>query len=328
MGELVGMNILITGGCGFIGTNFVRRYTASNDDNVMVLDALTYAGNRNNIENTGATLAVGNIASRYFIEPIIRNFRPQIIVNFAAESHVDNSIRDSKPFVYSNVLGTVNLLDCIMAVDPKIRFLHISTDEVYGSLSANDPAFTETTPYDPRSPYSASKAASDHFVMAYHHTHGLDTVITNCSNNYGPYQHAEKFIPTVIRKAFKNEPIPVYGKGANIRDWLYVEDHCQALIEIMNKGRSGEKYNIGGGCQINNLFIANLIIDMCRSASKIEFVTDRKGHDFRYDVSYDKIHQELGWKPTTSLVPGIERTIQWYRKNMEWIESCVPSASY
>lgn len=321
------MSILVTGGCGFIGSNFVRRYTSLYDDRVMVVDALTYAANKQNIEGTGAILAVGNIASKEFIEPLIRNFRPKTIVNFAAESHVDNSIRDSKPFVYSNVLGTVNLLDSVLRVDPSIRFVHVSTDEVYGSLSSSDPAFTEETPYDPRSPYSASKAASDHFVMAYHHTHGLDTVITNCSNNYGPYQHAEKFVPTVIRRALKNEPIPVYGKGSNIRDWLYVEDHCQAIIDVIERGRTGNKYNIGGGCQLNNLFLANLIVDMCRSASKIEFVTDRKGHDFRYDVSYDKIHLELGWKPTTSMIPGMEKTIQWYRQNMEWLDLCVPSAS-
>lgn len=321
------MSILVTGGCGFIGSNFVRRYASLYDDRIMVLDALTYAANKQNIEGTGAVLAVGNIASREFVEPILRNFRPRTIVNFAAESHVDNSIRDSKPFVFSNVLGTVNLLDCVLAVDPSIRFVHVSTDEVYGSLSSLDPAFTETTAYDPRSPYSASKAASDHFVMAYHHTHCLDTVITNCSNNYGAYQHAEKFVPTVIRKALKNEPIPVYGKGQNIRDWLYVEDHCQAIIDVIERGRTGHKYNIGGGCQVNNLYLANLIVDMCRSASKIEFVTDRKGHDFRYDVSYDKIHLELGWKPTTSLIPGMEKTIQWYRQNMEWLELCRPSAS-
>lgn len=321
------MSILITGGCGFIGSNFVRRYASLYDDRIMVLDALTYAANKQNIEGTGAILAVGNIASREFVEPILRNFRPKTIVNFAAESHVDNSIRDSKPFVFSNVLGTVNLLDCVLAVDPSIRFVHVSTDEVYGSLSSSDPAFTETTAYDPRSPYSASKAASDHFVMAYHHTHGLDTVITNCSNNYGAYQHAEKFVPTVIRRALRNESIPVYGKGTNIRDWLYVEDHCQAIIDVIERGRTGHKYNIGGGCQVNNLYLANLIVDMCRSASKIEFVTDRKGHDFRYDVSYDKIHLELGWKPTTSLIPGMEKTIQWYRQNMEWLELCRPSAS-
>jgi len=321
------MSILVTGGCGFIGSNFVRRYTSLYDDRMMVVDALTYAANKQNIEGTGAILAVGNIASKEFIEPLIRNFRPKTIVNFAAESHVDNSIRDSKPFVYSNVLGTVNLLDSVLRVDPSIRFVHVSTDEVYGSLSSSDPAFTEETPYDPRSPYSASKAASDHFVMAYHHTHGLDTVITNCSNNYGPYQHAEKFVPTVIRRALKNEPIPVYGKGSNIRDWLYVEDHCQAIIDVIERGRTGNKYNIGGGCQLNNLYLANLIVDMCRSASKIEFVTDRKGHDFRYDVSYDKIHLELGWKPTTSVIPGMEKTIQWYRQNMEWLDLCLPSAS-
>ena len=321
------MSILVTGGCGFIGSNFVRRYANLYDDRIMVVDALTYAGNKNNLKDTRAVLAVGNICSTAFIEPLIQNFRPKTIINFAAESHVDNSIRDSKPFVYSNVLGTVNLLDTVLRVDPSIRFVHVSTDEVYGSLSSSDPAFTEETPYDPRSPYSASKAASDHFVMAYHHTHGLDTVITNCSNNYGPYQHAEKFVPTVIRRALKNEPIPVYGKGSNIRDWLYVEDHCQALLEVIERGRTGHKYNIGGGCQINNLFLANLIVDMCRSASKIEFVTDRKGHDFRYDVSYDKIHLELGWKPDTSLIPGMEKTIQWYRQNMEWFELCVPSAS-
>lgn len=321
------MSILVTGGCGFIGSNFVRRYTSLYDDRMMVVDALTYAANKQNIEGTGAILAVGNIASKEFIEPLIRNFRPKTIVNFAAESHVDNSIRDSKPFVYSNVLGTVNLLDSVLRVDPSIRFVHVSTDEVYGSLSSSDPAFTEETPYDPRSPYSASKAASDHFVMAYHHTHGLDTVITNCSNNYGPYQHAEKFVPTVIRRALKNEPIPVYGKGSNIRDWLYVEDHCQAIIDVIERGRTGNKYNIGGGCQLNNLYLANLIVDMCRSASKIEFVTDRKGHDFRYDVSYDKIHLELGWKPTTSMIPGMEKTIQWYRQNMEWLDLCTPSAS-
>lgn len=321
------MTILVTGGCGFIGSNFVREYLTLNSDLIINLDKLTYAGNPKNLEEfndqENYLFYEGDIADSELVEKILKTHPIDCVVNFAAESHVDNSISNSTPFLYTNVIGTVCLLESIRKFSPETLFVHVSTDEVYGSLSEYDPPFTEKTPYNPRSPYSASKAASDHFVMAYHHTHRLNTIITNCSNNYGAYQHAEKFIPTIIRKALKNEKIPVYGSGTNIRDWIYVKDHCYAIMDVMERGKIGQTYNIGGNNQISNLGLVKKIIDiMGKSENLIEFVDDRKGHDFRYDIDNDKIYLHLGWKPTTNFDVGLKKTIEWYTNNLEWIESC------
>ena len=320
------MSILVTGGCGFIGTNFIKRVLQFYPDYKIVnVDKLTYAANKyNHVEY--------DCDPRYILIPIdigstevasvIQNHKPTAIVNFAAESHVDNSIKDSSPFFETNVMGTLSLLEtCRRNITWDYRFIHVSTDEVYGSLNPGDPEFTEETPYDPRSPYSASKAASDHIVSAYHHTHGMPTIITNCSNNYGPYQHPEKFIPVVISKALNDEKIPVYGTGQNIRDWLYVIDHCDALINVLWKGKIGEKYCIGGNTQIDNLSLARKILKiMGKSESLIEFVEDRKGHDFRYAIDTMKIDRDLGWQPVTSLNKGLKLTVDWYLNNNKWLK--------
>jgi dTDP-glucose 4,6-dehydratase len=288
---------------------------------------LTYAGNPDNVSDLDKSkhrFYCGNITDYNMVMNILEQERPDTIFNFAAESHVDNSIKDSSPFVTSNVMGTVNLLECVKKQNRKIRFVHVSTDEVYGSLDLEDSPFTETTPYSPRSPYSASKAASDHFVMAYHHTYGLDTVITNCSNNYGPYQHPEKFIPTVIRNALYNAPIPVYGTGNNVRDWIHVDDHCAGILAAAFKGISGEKYNFGGENQVTNLDLAHRIVKiMGADADLITFVKDRLGHDFRYDIDNTKSRKELGWEPKHDFESGLNITINWYMKNKGWIVKCL-----
>jgi dTDP-glucose 4,6-dehydratase len=316
------MTILITGGCGFIGTNFIINFAKQfPDETIINLDKLTYAANlgvdelhKRFITNRRYKQCVGDIGSHALVRDLIVKYKPEMIINFAAESHVDRSINDSSPFIKTNVMGTMNLLDCIRKyVTWDYRFLHVSTDEVYGSLLLEDPPFTEQTPYDPRSPYSASKAASDHLVNAYRHTHGLQTIITNCSNNYGPFQHQEKFIPTVILKALGGEKIPVYGNGANIRDWIYVEDHCDALIKVLLEGRIGDKYNIGGKEEKTNLDIAKYILNYLEiSHDMIDFVEDRKGHDFRYAIDTTKIELGLGWYSKTFFSKGIEKTIEWY----------------
>lgn len=321
------MTVLVTGGCGFIGSNFIRYLLKNYDEQVVNLDCLTYAGRQENLSdcesNTNYTFIKGNICDKVLVREVLNKYKPRCIVNFAAESHVDRSIKNSAAFVETNVLGTVNLLDAVKEQNYPIRFHHISTDEVYGSLGMYDAPFTEQTSYDPRSPYSASKAASDHFVQAYHETHGLDTVITNCSNNYGPYQHPEKLIPTIITRAMIYEKVPVYGNGMNIRDWLYVEDHCEAIDVVLNMGISGQKYNVGGDSPLPNIEVVNTILMKMglNVPNHIQYVEDRKGHDFRYDIDSTKMREEFGWKPSVSFEEGIDRTIHWYRNNIDWLRA-------
>lgn len=317
------MTILVTGGCGFIGSNFISYFNKANpSEKVITVDALTYAGNIKNLDNLQTKFYCCNIVDEN-IHRILEKEKPDTIYHFAAESHVDNSIKDSSPFIQTNVFGTVNLLEAVRKVNSKIRFVHISTDEVYGSLDIDDDAFNLSTPYNPRSPYSASKAASDHFVMAYHHTYGLDTVITNCSNNYGPLQHPEKLIPTIISRVQAGKRVPIYGSGMNIRDWLYVDDHCRGIHLAGERGISGKKYLFGGENQMCNLELAKWIIElMGQSIDLIEFVEDRKGHDFRYDIDTSESRKVLGWKPEVDLENGLKATIEWYNNNVEWINSC------
>lgn len=316
------MTILVTGGCGFIGSNFIRNHINRYQEPVINLDKLTYAGNANHLSDLhgdlGYHLIKGDIQDRNLVDDLLAIYKPRALIHFAAESHVDNSIKDSTPFVMTNVLGTVNLLESVKDNLKKVlfeefKFIHVSTDEVYGSLETEEGSFTEETPYDPRSPYSASKAASDHFVMAYYHTHKIPVMITNCSNNYGPYQHTEKLIPTVISKALRNEKIPVYGNGMNVRDWLYVEDHCDAIGHVLANGRIGEKYNIGGNNECSNIDLVKKILKlMDKSESLIEYVTDRPGHDFRYSIDNSKIVNELNWNPSTDFDAGLLKTIKYY----------------
>ncbi|BBO80298.1 dTDP-glucose 4,6-dehydratase [Desulfosarcina ovata] len=341
--------IIVTGGAGFIGSNFVHFWLEKTNQTVVNLDKLTYAGNLDNLKrwaNHPRHIFVnGDIADRQVVSNLLKDHHPWAIVNFAAESHVDRSISAPDDFIQTNVVGTFNLLRESYAYwnalepDAKeaFRFLHVSTDEVYGSLEKDDPAFSETTPYAPNSPYSASKASSDHLVRAYHHTYGLPTLTTNCSNNYGPYQFPEKLIPLVIHNALQRKPIPIYGDGMNVRDWLYVEDHCAAIGVVLDSGRVGQVYNIGGNNEITNRDIVNTI---CRilddwlpgqkdftHASLIEFVTDRPGHDRRYAIDASKIKNELGWDPQESFATGIARTIRWYLDNAAWVEN-VTSGAY
>ncbi len=325
-------SMLVTGGAGFIGANFIRHVLKHEPAiQIINLDKLTYAGNLNNLKNLPNErhhhFIQGDINDMALVKHLLTHHHIDTIVHFAAESHVDRSITSPNAFVETNVTGTFTLLEAARQhwleterCDPaNRRFHHISTDEVFGSLQPSDPLFTETTRYQPRSPYSASKAASDHLVHAYHHTYGLPITLSNCSNNYGPYQHNEKFIPTVIRACRNWQPIPVYGNGKNIRDWLYVEDHCHAIMSILKHGRLGETYNIGGNNEWENLALVNYICERMDAlhpakephASLINFVTDRKGHDFRYAIDSSKIQKELGWSPVETLTSGIEKTIQF-----------------
>lgn len=316
------MRLLVTGGAGFIGSNFIHYWLKKYpDDKIINLDALTYAGNVDNLKDLPNShnyrFVLGNICDQEVVNELMKEV--DMVVHFAAESHVDNSIIDSTPFVKTNVLGTQVLLDAALK-NGKKRFHHISTDEVFGSLGPNDPPFTENTPYDPRSPYSASKAASDHLVRAYWHTHKLPVTISNCSNNYGPRQHKEKLIPFFITNLLRNKKVPVYGTGQNIRDWLYVEDHCRALEVIINKGKIGETYLIGGkgnkAQEITNLELTKKIISLLgKDESLIEYVTDRKGHDFRYAINDGKIRRELNWQPETDFESGLQQTITWYQNS-------------
>jgi dTDP-glucose 4,6-dehydratase len=341
--------ILITGGAGFIGGCLVRQLLAEEPRvRIINLDKLTYAGNldsiRSELKNPRQTLVQGDIGDGELVGELFRDFRPTAVMHLAAESHVDRSIDGPAAFVTTNVLGTFTLLEAARKHWSELpekkrqafRFLHISTDEVYGSLGPTG-AFQETTAYAPNSPYSASKASSDHFVRAYHHTYGLPTLITNCSNNYGPYQFPEKLIPLMILNAVEGKPLPVYGDGMNVRDWLFVEDHCRALRLVLERGVPGEVYNIGGNCERPNLEIVRTI---CRLVdqwlpdlkhgpceSLIQFVKDRPGHDRRYAIDCSKLQRELGWRPTQDFESGLERTVQWYLENSEWVER-VTSGKY
>jgi dTDP-glucose 4,6-dehydratase len=314
------MTTFVTGGLGFIGSNFVfshlKKYPA---DTVVIIDNHSYASNTNNIlglyEDYRVIVQRCDIRNIQRLDQLYHDYEPDITFHFAAESHVDNSILGDDAFLSTNIEGTHNILKCIRKHSGKL--VHVSTDEVYGSLTPDDSSFTETTPYDPRNPYSATKAASDHLVRAYVNTHKIDAVVTNCSNNYGPRQHAEKFVPTIIRNIKNNTPIPVYGSGTNVRDWLFVEDHCEALLTIGANFKSGERYNIGGGHEITNLEMVTLILDLMGKPVNmyqnwINFVTDRKGHDFRYSINSDKIFKELGWSAKTKIVQGLEKTLEWY----------------
>ena len=308
------MTILVTGGAGFIGSNFLQHLKIVTDEEIVCVDKLTYAGKRNNVPSK-AKLYVADIAGEDAIETIFKRHDIKTVFHFAAESHVDNSIKDCSEFIRTNIVGTVNLLNASLKHNVE-KFMHISTDEVYGSIENG--SFTEETNYDPRNPYSASKASSDHFVRAFHNTYGLPTVITNCSNNYGPRQHKEKLIPQTILNLLNDKKIPVYGDGKQIRDWLYVQDHCEALIEVWKHGVVGEKYNIGGECEIQNIDLIKKIISlMGKDESMIEYVKDRPGHDRRYSTDISKITKDLNWKPRFDIDDGLTKTIEWYERHRD-----------
>ena len=303
------MTVFITGGAGFIGSNFAH---CMQPYDVVILDKLTYAGDVDNLYPLNFPVKGVDLAYKNRLEELFNQYKPKVIFNFAAETHVDNSIDNVHPFIDSNIIGTVNLLDLSVKYDVE-RFHHISTDEVYGALGYDDSPFTETTPYNPLNPYSASKAASDHFVMTYHNTYGLPVTITNCSNNYGPRQHIEKLIPKTICNIMDNKKIPVYGKGENIRDWIYVEDHCKGILDVFYGGKIGEKYNIGGECEVKNIDLIKMIIKlMGANEDLIEFVDDRPGHDLRYAIDNAKIKNTVAFKPQHTLEEGLKKTIEWY----------------
>jgi len=318
------MKILVTGGCGFIGSNFIRYFLDSYPNDLIInVDKLTYAGNLENLADLSPSRRYhfirADIAEAPQMEAVIRE-GVDAIVNFAAESHVDRSIEDPSAFMKTNVFGTFVLLETVRKVFPKqkIRFVHISTDEVYGSLGETG-AFTEETSLAPNSPYSASKTAADMMVRAYHHTYGLPTSITRCSNNYGPYQFPEKLIPLLISNAIEDKELPIYGDGMNVRDWIYVEDHCRALDTVLHHGKEGEVYNIGGRSEKPNLEVVKTVLDQLgKPHSLIRFVKDRPGHDRRYAMDFSKIERELGWKPTVSFEEGVRLTVEWYKTHQEW----------
>lgn len=331
---------LVTGGAGFIGGNFVLEAMASVDIRIINLDLLTYAGNRDTLASIDAdprhVFVHGDIGDRALVSKLLADYRPDAVVNFAAESHVDRSIDGPAAFVQTNVVGTLSLLEAVRdywrdspaQARDGFRFLHVSTDEVYGSLGDSG-AFTEETPYAPNSPYSASKAASDHLVRAFHHTFGLPVLTTNCSNNYGPYQFPEKLIPLIIQKATAGAPLPVYGDGLNVRDWLFVSDHCAAIRRVLESGRIGETYNVGGDAERKNIDVVNAICTLLDArrprddgkprASQITYVTDRPGHDRRYAIDATKLKRELGWKPMVGFEDGMSRTVDWYLDNEAWV---------
>jgi len=333
------MKILVTGGCGFIGSNFIIQQINKTNNLILNLDKLTYAGNPDNLSsingNKNYEFIQGDICDSILVSRTISQFKPDVIVHFAAESHVDRSIDGPMAFVETNVIGTATLLGASLAywqnksinTKDKFRFLHVSTDEVFGSLGS-DGFFTETTCYDPSSPYSASKAGADHLVRAWQRTYGFPALITNCSNNYGPYQFPEKLIPLMIANCIDEKPLPVYGEGLNVRDWLYVEDHCDAIYTVIQNGGVGETYNIGGKNEIRNIDIVNIICSVLDKlkprlnnnsySDLISFVTDRPGHDFRYAIDASKIINSLGWSPKETFETGIQRTVQWYLNNEDW----------
>jgi dTDP-glucose 4,6-dehydratase len=331
--------LLVTGGAGFIGTNFVRYWSdAYPGDRLVVLDALTYAGNQQNLQgleaNSNFSFVRGNIGDRDLVDKLLRSENIEVVAHFAAESHVDRSIFQPATFIQTNLVGTFTLLEAFRqyletrTVNNPL-FLHISTDEVYGSLSLAEPAFTETTPYAPNSPYSASKAGSDHLVRAYFHTYGLPAIVTNCSNNYGAFQYPEKLIPLICTNILQGKSLPIYGDGQNIRDWLYVGDNCTAIDAVISRGKPGETYNIGGNNEITNIDLVNKIctlmdelaaIPISPSNQLITYVRDRPGHDFRYAINTSKITTQLGWTPTINIQEGLRRTVQWYLTNRQWWE--------
>jgi dTDP-glucose 4,6-dehydratase len=341
--------ILVTGGAGFIGANFVLDWLAQSDETIINLDALTYAGNLQSLASLGADkrhiFVQGNIGDSTLVADLLAQNQPRSIINFAAESHVDRSIHGPEDFIQTNIVGTFRLLEAVRVywgglnseAKQSFRFLHVSTDEVYGSLAKDEPAFSETRRYEPNSPYSASKAASDHLVRAYHHTYGLPVLTTNCSNNYGPYHFPEKLIPLMIINALAGKPLPVYGDGQQIRDWLYVKDHCSAIRLVLEAGRVGEVYNIGGCNEKPNIEIVHTVcalldelrprIDGKSYREQIAYVTDRPGHDRRYAIDAGKIEHELGWKPAETFETGIRKTVQWYLDNQGWVSN-VQSGAY
>ncbi len=341
--------ILVTGGAGFIGSNFVLDWLAQSDEPVVNLDALTYAGNLENLASLNGdarhVFVKGDIGDSELVSRLLAEHQPRAVVNFAAESHVDRSIHGPEDFIQTNIVGTFRLLEAVRAYYGQLgdearqafRFLHVSTDEVYGSLAKDDPAFTETNRYEPNSPYSASKAASDHLVRAYHHTYGLPVLTTNCSNNYGPYHFPEKLIPLVIHNALAGKFLPIYGDGQQIRDWLYVKDHCSAIRRVLEAGRLGETYNVGGWNEKPNLDVVHTLCTILDELSpradgkpyqeQITYVTDRPGHDRRYAIDATKLERELGWKPAETFETGIRKTVQWYLNNQAWVAN-VTSGAY
>jgi len=341
-------SLLITGGAGFIGSNFILQRIQSSQAHITNLDLLTYAGNLSNLTSIAGhsryEFVRGDIADRALVGSILNKHRPSAVIHFAAESHVDRSIRGPEAFITTNINGTYMLLESVReywtglpeSERAKFRFLHVSTDEVYGSLGPDDPAFTETTPHAPNSPYAASKAASDHLVRAWHHTYGLPTLTTNCSNNYGRFQFPEKLIPLMILNARDRKPLPVYGDGQNVRDWLYVEDHCAAIAAVLERGRPGETYNVGGWNEKPNLEIVGTICDLVDEFAPragvsrrelITFVKDRPGHDRRYAMNAGKIERELGWRPRETFDSGLHKTVRWYLENESWVRD-VTSGAY
>jgi len=343
------MTILVTGGAGFIGANFVQDWLSQQGETVINLDKLTYAGNLHSLEslqgNPDHVFVRGDIGDAELVQRLLREHQPRAVLNFAAESHVDRSIHGPGAFIQTNIVGTFQLLEAVRAYwaslegEPRdaFRFLHVSTDEVYGSLAATAPAFTEVHQYQPNSPYSASKAASDHLVRSYHHTYGLPVLTTNCSNNYGPFHFPEKLIPLVIVNALGGKPLPVYGDGQQIRDWLYVKDHCSAIRRVLEAGQIGEVYNVGGWNEKPNLEIVNRVCALLDELSpradgkpygeQITYVADRPGHDRRYAIDARKLERELGWRPAETFETGIRKTVEWYLANQVWVEH-VQSGNY
>jgi dTDP-glucose 4,6-dehydratase len=340
--------ILVTGGAGFIGANFILDWLRTSDEPVLNVDKLTYAGNLHTLQslrdNPGHVFSQSDICDRAALDALLRQYSPRAVLHFAAESHVDRSIHGPADFVETNLVGTFTLLEAVRShLDTlgngdkaRFRFLHVSTDEVFGSLSATDPQFSETTPYAPNSPYAATKAGSDHLVRAYHHTYGLQTLTTHCSNNYGPYQFPEKLIPLMIANALGGKPLPVYGDGQNVRDWLYVGDHCSAIREVLQRGKPGETYNIGGWNEKKNLDVVHTLCDLLDGLKpkangsyrdQIAYVKDRPGHDRRYAIDATKLERELGWKPAETFETGLAKTVQWYLDNQAWVEE-VASGEY
>ena len=343
------MSILVTGGAGFIGSNFVLDWLRACDEPVVNLDKLTYAGNLENLASLQGDarhlFVQGDLGDRALVDALLAKHRPRAVLHFAAESHVDRSIHGPEDFIQTNIVGTFRLLEAVRAYwrglpaadKSAFRFLHVSTDEVYGSLSKDDPPFAETNPYEPNSPYSASKAASDHLVRAWHHTYGVPVLTTNCSNNYGPYHFPEKLIPLMIVNALAGKPLPVYGDGLQVRDWLYVKDHCSAIRRVLEAGQLGDTYNVGGWNEKPNIEIVHTVcalLDELRPKAdgssyktQINFVQDRPGHDRRYTIDARKIERELGWKPAETFKTGIHKTVQWYLAHSEWVQR-MQSGSY